>query len=118
MRTLSIAVILASMAWAPVPALAQTPEPTASPTAEPSPAVDRRLAKILATGDGKSADTAYKVGSVADEYAILRILNLQLRSQSLITGKKPYDRIDAVDRATGETRAVWFDISRFFGRMF
>jgi hypothetical protein len=41
------------------------------------------LQSITATGDGKTADTAFKVISVAEEYALLREIGAKVKSQSL-----------------------------------
>ncbi|MBB5986029.1 DUF4919 domain-containing protein [Sphingobium lignivorans] len=81
---------------------------------------EERIAKLIASTDGASQETAYKVRSVSEEYAVLKALHLEARSQSLMTPKrgKAYDVIEAVDPATGETRSIWFDISAFFGRGF
>ncbi|WP_088309098.1 DUF4919 domain-containing protein [Novosphingobium sp. B 225] len=85
----------------------------------PGPKVSKRLAKILAKSDGRTQATAYKVSSVADEYAIMRVLGLQSEQQALIIPKgKAYDRLTATDPNTGAKREVWFDISSFFGRGF
>ncbi len=72
---------------------------------------------ILASASGTGPDDAYAVASVAQEYEILRLLGLRRQQQSLhkINGK-PFDVLTAIDPETQETREVWFDISRFFGR--
>ena len=95
--------------------------PTAARAEQLAPApdakIDKRLAKIMAANDGTTPETAYKVASVGDEYAILRILGLKVERQSLVSDKKTYDRITARD-AAGTQREVWFDVGSFFGRMF
>ncbi|MEA3010896.1 MAG: hypothetical protein QOJ91_2588 [Sphingomonadales bacterium] len=88
-------------------ALAAVP---AAPAAAPS----RHVAKIMARADGATPETAYKVAGVADEYAIVRALGLQARSQSLTIRKKPYDVLTVVDPRDGKVRQLWFDISRFY----
>ncbi|MCW3849307.1 DUF4919 domain-containing protein [Sphingomonas sp. LB-2] len=78
-----------------------------------------RVAKILKTGDGKSAETAYVVKSVAEEYMVIRELGLQPEMQSLIMkDNKPYDLMTVVDPKTGNKVEIWFDISSFFGKDF
>lgn len=94
---------------------AEAPAATASAAAtDPVPDLPPKLAKIYATGDGKSARTAFKVGSIAEEYQLLRALGLRLETQSLVTQDKPYDRMAVIDIRTGERRDVWFDVSSFF----
>jgi hypothetical protein len=93
-----IAVLLASAAAAQAP--------------PPPPA---RIARIMAAANGQSPETAYKVNSVSDEYAILRALGLRPVSQSLVTKGKPYDVMEA-EAADGKRQTLWFDISSFFGK--
>ena len=112
---------------AAAPALAQTdpaPAPTAVPTPAPAP-VPKAIAKELASGDGKSKDTAYVIyensegTGVSKEYVILRFLGLKPLGQALIFDEKsgkPYDVLTVLDPATGEESAVWFDISNYFGK--
>ena len=78
-----------------------------------APAPSAHIAKIMAKGDGRSPETAYKVGSVREEYEIVRALGLAVKSQSLIGGKKPYDMLEVVD-ARGNVLRLWFDISAFY----
>lgn len=75
------------------------------------------MQSVMAAAGGTSADDAFVVGSVPQEYAILKSLGLDLEVQSLhqINGKS-YDVMRARDPKTGELREVWFDITRFFGR--
>ena len=71
-----------------------------------------------AGGEGSSAADAVVVGSVGEEYAWVRrhCPGFQPLTQSLqeIDGK-PYDVL-TLRNAAGETRTVYFDISRFFGK--
>jgi hypothetical protein len=73
---------------------------------------------VLASANGTGPSDAYVVISVAQEYEILRLLGLESQGQEfhLVDGQ-PYDVIHAVDPQTQETRDVWFDISRFSGRI-
>jgi hypothetical protein len=80
--------------------------------------LDKRIAKVVAKGDGKTQETAYKVRSVAEEYLILDYLGLAPQAQALVAGKKTFDRIEAKDPRTGTTHTIWFDISSFYGREF
>jgi hypothetical protein len=77
-----------------------------------------RIAALVASTDGATRETAYKVASVEDEYAILRARHLRSGEQSLILGegddKGAYDTLEAADR-NGAKLTLWFDISSFFG---
>jgi Domain of unknown function (DUF4919) len=98
------AALLLAVAAPPVPAV------PASGVAAPS----KHVAKIMARADGASPERAYKVSSVRDEYAIVRALGLEVRSQSLIRRKKMYDVLEVADPRDGSVRRLWFDISRFY----
>jgi hypothetical protein len=86
----------------------------------PLPVQDDRIAEIMAKSDGKTKETAYKVRSIDDEYAILRRLKLRPNEQSLVMDDKghPYDMLQAIDPATGKQVELWFDIESFFGKGF
>jgi len=77
---------------------------------------------ILATGSGRSPDSAYAVINVRDEYVVLNYLGYSSSSQSLIRGKsgRSYDKLEAVSRKGSSDRKVfYFDITRAilsFGR--
>ncbi len=68
---------------------------------------------VLASGDGKSPQTAFTVISVGEEYAILRALNLRVESQALIEG-----HIDAltVEGEHGES-TIYFNPAAHFRRL-
>lgn len=75
-------------------------------------------------GDGLTAETAVivsgarsSVDGVPAEYAWIRqnLPGAKIESQSLVLGSKVYDVFD-VNLPTGETRAVFFDITAFFGK--
>jgi len=73
---------------------------------------------VIASANGTGPDDAYVVDSVAQEYEVLRLLGLQSQSQSLhVIDGRPFDVLTATDPETKEAREVWFDISRFFGRL-
>jgi hypothetical protein len=92
--------------------------PPAPPPCAPAPApASGRIARLLASADGASAATAYRVRSVREEYQILAALGLCPGSQGLTTvGRRTYDVLTALDPRTGAERELWFDISAFFGR--
>lgn len=72
---------------------------------------------VIASANGTSAQDAYRVSSLAQEYEVLRVLGLEPRSQALhVINGQPYDVITAFNPRTQETRDVWFDIARFYGR--
>jgi hypothetical protein len=70
---------------------------------------------ILASGDGKSAQTAFHVIGVDEEYFILRIMRLKLGKQSLVVKDGAFDVLDVADEQ-GTQHELWFDISGFFGK--
>lgn len=98
-------VIAAVLAGAMCPVLAGCVLPPATPV-------------VLASATGTGPDDAYGVSSVEQEYEILAALGLQRQSQRVhqIDGR-PFDVLTAIDPQTEETRDVWFDISRFSGRL-
>jgi hypothetical protein len=78
-----------------------------------------RITMLIASTDGASKATAYKVKSVDEEYQILRALHLKSDQQDLIIGedKHPYDML-TVTGEDGTKRELWFDIKSFFGHEF
>lgn len=76
------------------------------------------VATTPAPAPGSSAATAYVVGSIDEEYQIMRERGLTVRSQALMmVNNRPYDRLNGVDPKTGASVTLWFDISRFFGKV-
>lgn len=74
-------------------------------------------AKADASHDRSTVEKAIKVGSVDEEYQIMRKLcpDCRLVGQSLVPkGNKHYDVIDLV-RPNGEKVVYWFDINSFYG---
>ncbi|MCX7676904.1 MAG: DUF4919 domain-containing protein, partial [Alteraurantiacibacter sp.] len=61
---------------------------------------------------------AYVVYSVMQEYEVLHLLGLEVTRQSLrqIDGRT-FDVLTTRNPQTNEARDVWFDISRFYGRL-
>jgi hypothetical protein len=66
---------------------------------------------ILASGDGKSPQTAYVVIAVPEEYVILSVLGVKVDVQQwdTIDGHN-YDFFDVVDKETNEKSVVYFNI--------
>ena len=117
LKVIKLAVVLAFGLLAPTNlALAKEPGAVSASDTSPAPKISKRIAKILAKGDGRSKATAFKVSSVGDEYEILRNLGVQPVSQALVVEGKAYDLMTTRNPVTGETQEFWFDISRFFGR--
>ena len=70
--------------------------------------------------DGSSIENAIKVSSISEEYKYARAncKNCQLVMQSLIFEKnKPYDLLE-FKNPDGEKIIYYFDISKFYGKMF
>ncbi|HWC62186.1 MAG TPA: DUF4919 domain-containing protein [Rhizomicrobium sp.] len=76
------------------------------------------LGSILSTGDGKSADTAYMVTTMADERYILLLSRSRETGQALLNTKNgPVDEITATDFVTGGKSTVYFNVSALFAGM-
>jgi hypothetical protein len=79
---------------------------------------DGLLRSIQESGDGTTPETAYVVISVAEEYSLLGASGVQVAKQSLLqTARGPVDALEVVNRANGERRTVYFDVSRLFAAM-
>ena len=78
---------------------------------------EKLLRALLGSGDGKSAETAYRVLSISEEYFIMRQqLGYKVSSQSLVMVKeRPYDVLSGTDPKTGKNVSLYFDIGSFFG---
>lgn len=76
------------------------------------------LEAIASGGDGNSAATAWTVISVDEEYALLEVLGLRTKLQSLVPrdGHK-FDVLDVVDPndPAAASREIWFNIDLVFG---
>jgi hypothetical protein len=88
----------------------------APPVEGAPPPPPRRIVKIIERANGASAETAFKVRNVGEEYQVIQALGLDMRSQALrFVGRRFYDVLTVDDLQTGEERELWFDISSFFG---
>ena len=78
---------------------------------------EKLLRALVTSGDGKSAETAYRVLSISEEYFIMRQhLGYKVSSQSLLMVKdRPYDVLSGTDPKTGNNVSLYFDIGSFFG---
>jgi hypothetical protein len=80
---------------------------------------DGLLRVIMAKGDGKTPDTAWEVIDVSEEYAVMRVLNVTLRSQSLQMNQ-PGPKVDVLlvmDNRTKEERTLYFNVDRSMAAM-
>ncbi len=73
------------------------------------------IESILASGDGKSSETAYVTISVSEEYVLLSYLGLKLKSQGLVPNP-PRDRFVVEDEDRKEW-VIWFNPAAHFARM-
>ncbi|MFC3102263.1 hypothetical protein [Altererythrobacter lauratis] len=72
---------------------------------------------ILASAGGTGPDDAYVVYSRSQEIEVLALLGLEAVRQELhLLNGRTFHVTAARSLQTGETRDVWFDISRFHGR--
>ena len=74
---------------------------------------DGLLKSIMSQGDGKTAETAYRVIDVSEEYAVFRSMNLSMRSQGASApkdGEPIVDRITVIDNRTREERVMYFAV--------
>lgn len=73
--------------------------------------VDMILQAITSTGDGRSEETAFYVTCTTDEYGMMDVLGLQLKSQSLIEKHgQSYDLMEWQDNPYG-IEAFYFNIT-------
>jgi tetratricopeptide (TPR) repeat protein len=72
---------------------------------------------ILASGDGKSAQTAYIVVSVPDEYMILGMNGYQLKQQALLSEKGHWFDTMTCTRDGGATDTIWFNIDKPYSQL-
>ena len=77
---------------------------------------DKLLKAMLASGDGKTAKTAFKVHSIREEYIIMREIGYQVSTQALVFDKEygSFDVLSGKDK-NGKTGSFYFDINSFFG---
>lgn len=74
------------------------------------------LHAVLISGDGKTAESAYRVLDVSEEYFVMRQLGYIVGGQALMSkNNKAYDILNGNDSDTGKAVSVYFDISSFFG---
>ena len=72
---------------------------------------------IIASASGTGPDDAYVVYTRAQEGEVLALLGLEAVGQELrLIDGRTFHVTSAHNPQTSETRDVWFDISRFYGR--
>lgn len=69
------------------------------------------LRSIVNNGDGKSCENGWPVIQISEEYFILNMLGVELKTQSIDGGI--CDRMEVVDE-NGETKVYYFEISNVF----
>ena len=70
------------------------------------------LKSILASGTGTSTETAYKVISVAEEYAFMRAMGYVPGTQSYLQERnKSFDKMEMTDTKDNSTVTVYFDVT-------
>ena len=69
------------------------------------------LKSIVNNGDGKSCENGWSVIQISEEYFILNMLGVELKTQSIDGGI--CDRMEVVDE-NGETKVYYFEISNVF----
>jgi len=68
------------------------------------------LRSILGSGNGANVETAYKVISVAEEYALMRAMGWRPQKQSYLhQGARSYDEMEMLDTKDNSTLTVYFD---------
>lgn len=66
---------------------------------------------ITGSGDGKTADTAYRVVTVREEYAVLALLGLRRTKQALVhDGPRSFDVLTTVHPETKAESTIYFNI--------
>lgn len=67
---------------------------------------------IVDSGAGTSVETAYKVISVGEEYALMRVLGLRPGTQSYLhVGEKSYDKMEMINVRDNSTVTRYFDVT-------
>jgi hypothetical protein len=70
------------------------------------------IRSILDSAKGTSIETAYKVISIQEEYAVMRVLGLRPGSQAyMANGKHTYDKMEMVDPKNNSTVTLYFDVT-------
>ena len=76
---------------------------------------DGLLRVVMSKGDGATAETAWAVIDISEEYAVMRVLAVSVQKQSLSMkpdGGPKLDVLDVVDQRTKMPRTVYFNVDR------
>jgi hypothetical protein len=74
------------------------------------------IQSILRSGTGRNPEGALLVIDTGEEYTILNVLGLKSRKQSTLkVADRTYDKLDIVDRKTGDEGEIFFDVTIPFG---
>lgn len=77
-------------------------------------AFDGLIATLKNSGDGTSAQTAYRVIDIQEEYFLLHALDGKYKKRPVsVIDNRPYDIFDPVDTAVGKS-PIYFDVSILF----
>ncbi len=69
------------------------------------------IQSILASGDGKSLETAYQVIAVSEEYVITDVLGFKVKKQSLIDHEgASFDLLEVTNVKTDEETTIYFNV--------
>ena len=75
------------------------------------------LHALLSTGDGQTAETAYCVQGINEEYVIMNHFGYKVSSQAyVVSTNSNYDVLSGTHEKTGKRVDLYFDISGFFRR--
>lgn len=74
------------------------------------------IRSILASGDGKSPETAYVTISISEEYAALSYLRLKPKQQGLVSNPSKRDHF-VVEDESGKRSELWFNPAAHFARL-
>lgn len=77
---------------------------------------DGLMDSVMASGNGKSPKTAYKVISISEEYDVISILGLSLKRQSLISSNPMCDLLVTIDEHGNEV-SLYFNPAAHFARL-
>jgi hypothetical protein len=76
------------------------------------------LKVVMSKGDGATAETAWVVIDISEEYAVMRALSLSMQSQGLsVKDGTNLDVLQVIDMRTKEPRTLYFNVDRSMAAM-
>lgn len=76
------------------------------------------LKVVMSKGDGATAETAWSVIDISEEYAVMRALSLSMQSQSLsMKDGANLDTLQVIDMRTKQARTLYFNVDRSMAAM-